>query len=560
MNSTTALLKAYNDNPKAQDAIRLIQHTTTSVFLTGKAGTGKSTLLKVLKTSLAKKYIILAPTELAALQVGGESIHTFFGFEWRVYLPEDPNIPRLPNAKVELLHEIDLIIIDEISMVRCDLMNAIDLSLRMHLKDSRPFAGKQLLMIGDLYQLPPILDERDKDAVSDLRNNYTSRYFFSAKSFEDNYDYQIVELAKVYRQKDKKFISLLNAIRINQVDNEHLSWLNERYNVTGGLASNVKITLASTNADVNQLNEEMLAEIEEPLIVFHAKESGNFANVGSAYPTEKELAIKIGAQIMFVNDDMEDARWVNGTIGHIVNIFEDKLLIEIRNGKDSELHNVERYTWYKYVYKWNAETEAIEQQAIGSFTQFPIKLAWGITIHKSQGQTFDHVIINLGKKAFAMGQTYVALSRCTSFKGITLKRPISAEDIFVDKRITRFLDNQKHYKADKNSIVTMLEHTERSIQQQHIIISSLEAQADKHYGETQKMIKTIVDQSQKIDWLTTDLNAAKTNLKETESKLGQALSDLAASEQDAQNILASKGILQIVIAILAVAFLWALFT
>ncbi|WP_052592010.1 ATP-dependent RecD-like DNA helicase [Aureispira sp. CCB-QB1] len=559
MNSITNLLKAYSNNQKAQDAIRLIEHTSSSVFLTGKAGTGKSTLLTYLTKSLSKKHIILAPTELAALQVGGENIHSFFGFEWRAYLPNDKGIPPLPPTTIQLLEEIELIIIDEISMVRCDLMNAIDLSLRANLRSNLPFGGKQLLMIGDLYQLPPIIDERDKETVNLLRTHYTSRYFFSAKAFEGDYQYQIVELSKVYRQRDKKFISLLNAIRVNQLDQQHLNLLNERYDVKGGLSSNFKITLASTNAVIKQLNEENLAAIEAPLVTFHAEELGNFANVGSAYPTDKELRIKVGAQIMFVKDD-ENEQWVNGTIGRITEIFEDKLLVEIKAGKATEIVSVSHHTWHKYVYQWNHETETVERKPIGSFTQLPVKLAWGITIHKSQGQTFDHVIINLGRKAFATGQTYVALSRCTSFKGITLKRPVSPEDIFVDKRITRFLEAQKQYRADKNSYMTMLEHTERSIQQQHLIISSLEEKSIQARQEMQQLIHNLVEQSKRVDWLTTDLEAAKNNLKENESKLGQALSDLAEKEAEVTNLSGSKGIYQIVIVVLAVVCLWLLFS
>lgn len=558
MNSITKLLRSYSDNPKAQDAIRLIEHTSSSVFLTGKAGTGKSTLLTFLTQSLSKKHIILAPTELAALQVGGENIHSFFGFEWRAYLPEDKGIPPLPPTSIQLLEEIELIIIDEISMVRCDLMNAIDLSLRANLRSDLPFGGKQLLMIGDLYQLPPIIDERDKETVNLLRTHYTSRYFFSAKSFENEYQYQIVELSKVYRQKDKKFISLLNAIRINQMDQQHLNLLNERYDVKGGLPSNFKITLASTNAVVQQLNEENLAAIEAPLVTFHAEELGNFANVGSAYPTEKELKVKVGAQILFVRDD-ENQQWVNGTLGKITEIFEDKLLVEIKAGKATEIVSVPHYTWHKYVYQWNHETETVEKKPVGSFTQLPVKLAWGITIHKSQGQTFDHVIINLGRKAFATGQTYVALSRCTSFKGITLKRPVSPEDIFVDKRITRFLEAQKQYRADKNSYITMLEHTERSIQQQHLIISSLEDKSIRSQQEMQQLVRNLVEQSKKADWLSTDLEAAKNNLKENESKLGQALSDLAAKETELTNLASSKSMYQIAVVILAVISFWLLF-
>lgn len=558
MTSITQLLHAYQDNRKAQDAIRLIEHTSTSIFLTGKAGTGKSTLLKELTNYLSKPHIILAPTELAALQVGGENIHSFFGFEWRVYLPNDPNIPPLPPTRVQLLEEVELIIIDEISMVRCDLMNVIDLSLRQHLNNELPFGGKQLLMIGDLYQLPPIIDERNKEEVNLLRSNYTSRYFFSAKSFENGFDYQIVELSKVYRQKDRKFISLLNAIRVNQMDNQLLATLNERYNVKGGLNSNFKITLASTNAVIKELNTEKLAEIEAPLVIVHAEEEGNFANVGSAYPTEKELHLKVGAQVMFVKDDIE-GRWISGTIGRIVEISEEQLLVEIKEGKEMVAYPVEQCTWHKYVYEWDPQTETVSKNAIGSFTQFPIKLAWGITIHKSQGQTFDHVTINLGRKAFATGQTYVALSRCTSFKGITLKRPVSSEDIFVDKRITKFLETQRQYRADKNSYITMLEHTERSIQQQHLIIVSLEEKNILQVQQQQHLIKTLVEQDQKIDWLSSDLEAAKTNLKDNESKLGAALSELANLEKEVETVLGTKGIYQIALLILGITLLWAIF-
>lgn len=558
MTSITQLLHTYQDNQKAQDAIRLIEHTSTSVFLTGKAGTGKSTLLKALTKYLSKQHIILAPTELAALQVGGENIHSFFGFEWRVYLPDDPHIPPLSPTRVQLLEEIELIVIDEISMVRCDLMNSIDMSLRHHLRSDLPFGGKQLLMIGDLYQLPPIIDERNKEEVNLLRSHYTSRYFFSAKAFEDNFQYQIVELSKVYRQKDRKFISLLNAIRVNQMDDQLLNTLNERHNVKGGLSSNFKITLASTNAVINELNAENLAAIDAPLVIFHAEEEGNFANVGSAYPTDKELRLKVGAQVMFVKDDSAE-RWVSGTIGRVAEISEEQLIVEVKEGKEMVAHVVEHFTWQKYIYEWDPHTEAVVRKVIGSFTQFPIKLAWGITIHKSQGQTFDHVIINLGRKAFATGQTYVALSRCTSFKGITLKRPVSPEDIFVDKRITKFLEAQKQYRADKNSYMTMLEHTERSIQQQHLIIASLEGKNIQQVEQQQKLVKTIVTQDQKIDWLSTDLEAAKNNLKDNESKLGNALSELAAREKEMETALGTKGIYQIGLFILGIGLIWALF-
>ncbi len=559
MNTITNLLKKYKTNLKAQDAIRLVVHTKHSVFLTGKAGTGKSWLLKALTPCLTKKHIILAPTDIAALQVGGENIHTFFGFEWRAYMPNDENIPPLPSSKIELLKEVELIIIDEISMLRCDLMNAIDLSLRQNLQIDLPFGGKQLLLIGDLYQLPPILSEKDKDTVNVLRTNYSSRYFFSAKAFEKDFEYQIVELSKVYRQKDKKFISLLNAIRINQLSDEHIKLLNQRYVKIPPQDKKYRITLATSNAIVKQLNEKKLAEIEEDLYHIEALQQGEFANVGSNFPTDNIIDLKIGAQIMFVRDD-EQGRWLNGTLGLVLGIAQNHITIEIRDGNSKVKMEVERHTWFKTIYVWDRETERVKKQTIGSFIQFPIKLAWGITIHKSQGQTFDNVIINMGSKAFATGQTYVALSRCTSFRGIILKRPIYNEDIFVDKRITRFLETHKQYRADKNSYITMLEHTERSIQQQHLIISSLENSLNEKQEESTHLIKQLVDKSQKLDWLDSDAGSAQKNLKEVESKLGAALSQLAQTNSNIEQLSSANFLLKVGLGIAAFVILYLLFT
>ena len=558
-NSITKLLKQYANNTKAQDAIRLIAHTQHSVFLTGKAGTGKSWLLNALTPCLDKKHIILAPTEVSALQVGGENIHTFFGFEWRAYMPDDSQIPPLPASKIELLNEVELIIIDEISMVRCDLMNAIDLSLRQNLKVDAPFGGKQVLMIGDLYQLPPILNEKDKETVNLLRTNYSSRYFFSAKAFEAAFQYQIVELAKVYRQKDRKFISLLNAIRINQLKEEHIQHLNQRCIEIPADDKKYWITLATSNAIVKKINTEKLDEIEDDLYHIEALQQGQFANVGSNFPTDATIDLKIGAQVMFVKDD-EDDRWISGTLGKVLDIQQNYITVEVKDGLAKHSYDVQRHTWYKTIYTWNRETEAIEKQTIGSFTQFPLKLAWGITIHKSQGQTFDNVIINMGSKAFATGQTYVALSRCTSFKGIVLKRPIRNEDIFVDKRITRFLEAQKQYRADKNSYITMLENTERSIQQHQLIISSLEETLEQQHGEAKKIVEQLVAKSRQLNHIESDAGSAQKNLKEVETKLGNSLSELATAEDTIEGLQTSNLILKVVIGLLVICVLYLLFT
>ncbi|MDC0231197.1 PIF1 family ATP-dependent DNA helicase, partial [Aureispira] len=530
MNSISRLLEAYKDNQKAVDAIRLIHHTRNSVFLTGKTGTGKSTLLQLLTSHIHKKHIVLAPTERTALQVGGEYIHSFFGFKNRTFLPEETETQQISAAKIKLLHEVELIIINEISLLRCDLMNAIDHSLRTNLGNDLPFGGKQLLMIGDLYQLPPLIDSQDKKSVNLLRANYSSRYFFSAKAFEKDFKYQIIELSKVYLQKDKEFLNLLNAIRVNKVDTNHLDMLNERYGVKGGLPLNFKISLVSTVAENRKINESNLETLDSNLVTFPGEQTGNFASTASAYPTNPSLELKTGAQIMFVKDD-NDGRWNNGTIGRIVSIFEDKLLIEIKAGNGTEKHNVLRHTWHKYIYKWNEEIQSIDREIKGSFTQFPIKLAWGITIQNSLGQTFNHVIINLGRKAFATGQTYVALSRCTSLKGITLKRPILAEDIIVDKRINLFLETQKQYTTDKNKHVCLIDHSERSIKQQHLIIEALEVQTLTIQEDQQKLLTTLNEQSKKIKIQDIDLNTAKDNLNERQLKLNQAEAELTECEE-----------------------------
>ncbi len=546
------LLETYKDNQRVKDVIRLIHHTKQSVFLTGKAGTGKTKLLKLLAKNLDKRHIVLAPDQLTSIKAGGEEIHSFFGFERTAFLPETKKIPTLSREKTELLHHIDLIIIDEVSMVRCDIMNLIDLTLRLNLNSKEPFGGKQLLMAGDLYQLPPLLDEADKQTIILLRSNYSSRYFFSAKAFENSYQYHIVELTKVYRQQEQSFINLLDAIRINKVENEHLLKINERFGVKGGLTSNYKVTLFSSEAEAEKLNNEQLSEIDSPLINYRAQQAGEF-NAGGNFPSDPELRIKDGAQVMFLINDPK-GRWQNGTIGKISNLFEDLLEVEYKIGNNIIRQNIERYTWKKYSFKWNAKTEKIDKHVKGTFTQFPLRLAWGTTVQKSRGQTFEHVVINPGRKAYSSGLTYVALSRCKSLKGITLVRPVQKDDIFTDKRISRFLESNNRTDEEDN-----FDKKER-INQQYQIISSLENQ-NKSFLQIQKeQIDTLVEQSKKIEWQNTDLKTAKVNLKENEVKLGQSFKKIAELEEEIILINKSKGNLQIFIVILTIAILCLLFT
>lgn len=309
------LLNKYKDNPEAKDVIRLLNYTNQSVFLTGKAGTGKSTLLQRLTHHIKKNYIILAPTGIAALNVEGQTLHSFFHFELRPYLPSDKDFAPL-TKKEELLQKLDIIIIDEISMVRCDLMNAVDLILRKNLKTSIPFAGKQLFLIGDLFQLPPVIDSKKLEEVEILNANYSTPYFFSAKAFEAGSKYHLIELQRVYRQKDKDFIELLNGVRENNLQINHLTHLNKRFNPLYIPKGNeFEIILATTNEIVRRTNEKELQKLGTEHYEFEAVLTGIFLKERSEskLPADKVLQLREGAQIMFIKNDSEK-RWVNAAI------------------------------------------------------------------------------------------------------------------------------------------------------------------------------------------------------------------------------------------------------
>lgn len=450
------LLEKYSDNLEACDLIRLIHYTSESVFLTGKAGTGKSTLLKSLVQHLRKSYVILAPTGIAALNVEGQTLHSFFQLEPRPYLPFDKDLSTL-TKKENLLLKLDLIIIDEISMVRSDLMNAVDLTLRKNLKSNRPFGGKQLLVIGDLFQLPPVVDSRKPKEVEIINTNYSTPYFFSAKIFENGFKYHFVELQKVYRQSDPIFVKLLNAVRENSINQVHISRLNERYNPHYSAPSDgSEIILATTNIIVQKTNEQELEKLKGKLHVFEAITTGVFKRETSEskLPADKKLQLRVGAQVMFIKND-PNKKWVNGSIGKIISIGKDQLQVHLKG--NNQTLQVNKVTWESYEYVWNKEEERVEKTINGTFEQFPLKLAWAVTIHKSQGQSFDKIIIDLGNGAFATGQTYVALSRCRSFNGIVLKSKVQEKDIQVDQKIKDFikLKNVKSMEREKFEVIAL---------------------------------------------------------------------------------------------------------
>lgn len=425
-------------NKEAERAIDLVKYSNKSVLLTGKAGTGKSTLLKQIISDLKKKYVLLAPTGIAAINIGGQTIHSFFEFGFRPYLPNDKDLPNL-FAKLDLLQKLDIIIIDEISMVRVDIMNAIDLTLKRMLNNSSPFGGKQLLLVGDLFQLPPVVDRRKPEEAKIIREEYPSEFFFDSPAFND-YKLEVIELQQVYRQNESDFVKVLNNIRTNQITDADLFRINSR--CQKDIGHDGIITLTTKNATVDSINSQELSKIKNSLYEFKATVTGTFANKHSTnnngsqfrYPTDTNLKLKEGAHIIFVKNDSEK-KWVNGTIGEISKIENNE--IEINVGGCRYLINKE--TWEDIDYKWNKKENKIEEEVVGTFTQYPIRLAWAITIHKSQGQTFNKVMIDMDTGAFAFGQTYVALSRCTSIRGISLTKKINRSDIKVSDRVIKYL-------------------------------------------------------------------------------------------------------------------------
>lgn len=405
-------------------AFELLELSSNNVFLTGKAGTGKSTFLKYFRDHSSKNLVVVAPTGIAAINIQGVTIHSFFGFPPRV-ITED--IIGYRKQKSDIYKALQLLIIDEISMVRADLIDGIDFTLRMHRNSKSPFGGVQLLLIGDLYQLPPVID-RDSEVY--FRDYYDSPFFFSAKCLQ-GISIEKIEFTKIFRQSDPKFINLLNEIRLNSITKQSLATLNKK---VIQVRPDTGITLTSTNAIANEINKSELSKLRTKSIFYKACVEGDFDK--QLFPNEELLELRIGAQVMILrNDRSSPRRWVNGTLGKIVKLNSEFIQVEIQD----KVYSIEQEIWENIEYVYNREDKKIESSVIGTFQQFPVKLAWAITIHKSQGKTLEKIHIDMGNGAFAPGQTYVALSRATSLEGVTLATPIERSSIFNSPEVEDYL-------------------------------------------------------------------------------------------------------------------------
>ena len=440
-------------NEQFRRALDLMENSLKNVFLTGRAGTGKSTLLNYFRDTTRKKIVVLASTGVAAVNIAGQTVHSFFGFK--------PDITLSKVVKVKKPHliykKLDAIVIDEISMVRADLLDCVDKFLRLNgPKKNMPFGGLQMIFIGDLYQLPPVVPTAEKEI---FKSHYETPYFFSAKVFENGFQMEMIELEKIYRQTDWFFINLLNAIRNNTAGQSELKVINSKCQPDfEPPANDYFVYLTTTNDLARSINQHELEKLSTDEFTFNAFIKGNFQDKDA--PTDINLCVKLGSQVMLLNNDLEK-RWVNGTIGKIIDVVEEEIpdfespdnapqirqvvLIELTDG---EIVEVRPNTWDIYRFSFDKKALQINSKSIGSFTQMPFKLAWAITIHKSQGKTFEKVILDIGRGTFSSGQLYVALSRCTSLDGLILKKTIAKRNIWVDYNVVKFMTSFQYSKSE----------------------------------------------------------------------------------------------------------------
>lgn len=443
------------DNPQIDLARRIVESTNTNIFLTGRAGTGKTTFLRRLRTELPKRMVVLAPTGIAAINAGGVTIHSFFQLPFAPYVPgtnfaSQQRSFAMHKQKIKLIQSLDLLVIDEISMVRADLLDAVDNELKRIRRSSLPFGGVQLLMIGDLQQLAPVAKEEEWNMLSQY---YDTPYFFSSLALKKSL-YVTVELEKVYRQSDERFLAMLNEVREGNVSEQTLDALNKRYipNFTPAKEDGY-IQLVTHNRQAHEINNHEMEKLTGRAYNYNAVTKGKFPEM--SYPTDAQLTLKEGAQVMFVKNDA-NKNYYNGMIGEVVSLMDDYFVVSPKE-EPEKLIEVHPEVWENTRYALDEKSKEIKEVVEGTFIQFPIKLAWAITIHKSQGLTFDHVMID-AHASFAHGQTYVALSRCKTLEGIVLTSKISPSAIIADKSVEQFNEEMKQREVNEDKL-QLLQHS-----------------------------------------------------------------------------------------------------
>ena len=418
-------------------SIEMMESDIPFLFITGRAGTGKSTLLSYFRKHTKKRCAYLAPTGVAALNVNGETIHSFFRFTPGISLTDARRLA--VKADKDLFKKIDAIVIDEISMVRADLMDCMDIFLRRVTETSEPFGGKQIIAIGDLYQLPPVVTSYEANAFAE---RYETPYFFSSDAvieLSNAHQIQFIELEKVYRQVDTKFVDLLNGVRNRSITDEALAALNKRVVTKYDKRPDGFIYLTPTNAAADEINQINLACLSTKFMTYTGIINDSFPE--KDLPTDHALTLAVNARVMFVKNDAE-GRWVNGTLGKVIRLRNLDLDVLI-DGEEDPI-TVEASTWTLYRSVYDAATHGLSQERLGSFIQIPLRLAWATTIHKSQGKSFDRVVVDLGRGAFAAGQVYVALSRCRTFEGLVLTKPVTKPQLRLDYRVVKFLTQTQY--------------------------------------------------------------------------------------------------------------------
>ena len=403
------------------DIYNLMEYSKQNIFITGKAGAGKTTLLEYFRNNSKKNFVILASTGISAIKAKGKTIHSFFLFPPRILINE-----KIKRLRSKVISKIDTILIDECSMIRCDVLDAIDQSLRLNRNSNKSFGGIQIILLGDLHQLPPVIRENERE----IFNNFypVGHYFFNANCFEES-NIKTYELTKVFRQKDKNFINILNNIRSGKVNDNDLEVLNNRVINQNSDIPSEAIILSPTNKRVDSINNLNLQNINSETFSYESSETGDFKEK----PADEILELKVGAQVMLIKNDFKSPkRWVNGSIGVVTQLTENSIQLKIKN----KIYKIKQDTWEKFDYL--IKDGQVVHEVVATFTQYPIKLAWAVTIHKSQGQTFEKAIIDLDRGSFAPGQTYVALSRVTSMDGLFLTRKINVSDVVFDKNIENY--------------------------------------------------------------------------------------------------------------------------